>query len=118
MVTTTDGGLFWQDLASDLADEQFARSYALESVRVATIDAVINQLDEARHAAGMSKAALARAVGSDPAVVRRLLSAPGVNPTVGTLAQLAAVVGLRVCLEPADELEWQVSSGSARPAAA
>ncbi|MCL2464114.1 MAG: helix-turn-helix domain-containing protein [Micrococcales bacterium] len=99
----TSGGVFWEDLAADAADAQFARRYELESVRIATIDALVNQLDEARQAAGMSKAALAREVGSDPTVVRRLLSAPGVNPTLGTVAQLAAVLGLRLRLEPTDE---------------
>ncbi len=93
-------GEFWSDLESDLTDPEFAREFAAESVRIATIDALVNQLDEAREAASLSKAALARAIGSDPAVVRRLFSASNVNPTLGTLAEVAGALGLRVTLEP------------------
>lgn len=91
---------FWNDLESDLENLEFAREFATESVRIATIDAIVNQLDEARESAGLSKAALARAIGSDPAVIRRLLSASSVNPTLGTLAEVAAALGFRVRLEP------------------
>ena len=39
-------------------------------------------------------------VGSEPATVRRLFSASHVNPTLGTLAEVAAALGMRVVLEP------------------
>ncbi len=91
---------FWSDLDADLADPVFAREFAAESVRIATIDTLVNQLDTAREAAGLSKAELARAIGSDPAVVRRLFSATNVNPTLGTLAEVAGALGLRVTLAP------------------
>ena len=89
-------GAFWDDLARDLDDPAFARHYAIESARIATIDAVVNALDEAREAEGLSKADLARAVGSEPAVVRRLFGSGRVNPTLGTLAEVAAALGLRI----------------------
>lgn len=71
-----------------------------ESIRIATIDRIINQLDTARAAAGLTKAGLAHAIGSEPATVRRLFSASHVNPTLGTLAEVAAALGMRVVLEP------------------
>ncbi len=92
--------VFWDDLAKDLEDPEFLREYVRESVRIATIDKLVNELDEAREAAGLSKAELARAISAEPAVVRRLFSAGHVNPTVGTLAEIAAVLGMRVTLEP------------------
>lgn len=91
---------FWEDLAEDLWDPEFLRQYVRESVRIATIDELVNALDEAREAAGLSKAGLARAIGADPAVVRRLFSATHVNPTLGTLAEVAAALGMRVTLQP------------------
>jgi len=91
---------FWTDLNSDLQSPEFAREFALQSARIATIDAIINQLDEAREARGLSKAELARSVGSDPASVRRLFSSTSANPTLGTVAEVAAALGLRVRLEP------------------
>lgn len=96
---------FWQDLNEDLKDPEFARAYASESIRIATIDALVNQLDARRENEGLSKAQLARAIGSDPAVVRRLLSASAVNPTLGTLAEVAAALGLKVTLVPMNREE-------------
>jgi len=91
---------FWDDLTRDLEDPEFLREYVTESIRVATIDAVINALDEARVSAGLSKADLARAIGTEPATVRRLFSSHNANPTLGTLAEVAAVLGLRISVEP------------------
>jgi DNA-binding phage protein len=91
---------FWEDLAKDLEDPEFLREFVVESVRIATIDQVVNALDDAREAAGLTKAALARAISQNPAVVRRLFSAGHANPTLGTLAEVAAALGMRVTLEP------------------
>ncbi|KAA2253566.1 helix-turn-helix transcriptional regulator [Solihabitans fulvus] len=95
-----DRSLFWDDLANNLKDPEFLREYVKESVRIATIDAIINTLDEAREAAGLSKAELARAISAQPATVRRLLTAGAVNPTLATVAEVAAALGMRVTLEP------------------
>lgn len=100
-------GLFYQDLERDLEDPQFLRAFVTEAVRIATIDAIINALDDARLAEGLTKAALARAIGAEPAIIRRLFSNPGANPTLGTIAEVAAALGLRISVEPLppEELE-------------
>jgi ribosome-binding protein aMBF1 (putative translation factor) len=87
-------------LAKRLEDPEFARDYAAESARIAAVDTVVNQLDDAREASNLTKAQLARAIGSDPSVVRRLLSADTINPTLATVAELAAALGLKVTLTP------------------
>src|ERR1700733_12100279 len=92
--------VFWDDLASALADPDFLRGFVAESIRIATIDRIVNQLDTARTAAGLTKAGLAHAISSEPATVRRLFSSSHVNPTLGTLAEVAAALGMRVVLEP------------------
>jgi transcriptional regulator with XRE-family HTH domain len=92
--------VFWDDLADDLQDPGFLREYLAESVRIATIDRIVNELDAARQAAGLTKAGLARAISSEPATIRRLFSSGHVNPTLGTLAEVAAALGMRVVLEP------------------
>lgn len=94
------GSAFWDDLAKDLEDPEFRQHYLIESVRIATIDEIVNALDEAREAAGMTKAELARAIDQEPAVVRRLFSAGHVNPTLGTLAEVATALGLKITVEP------------------
>jgi transcriptional regulator with XRE-family HTH domain len=106
--------VFWDDLAQDLNDPRFLRDYVTESIRIATIDRIVNELDEARQAAGLSKAELARAISTEPATVRRLFSAGHVNPTLGTLAEVAAALGMRIILEPLDASERQRVTESLR----
>lgn len=96
---------FWDDLAKDLEDPEFLREYIVESMRIATIDSIINGLDEAREVAGLSKAELARAIQAEPATIRRLFSSDGANPTLGTLAEVGAALGFRIALEPLADVD-------------
>jgi transcriptional regulator with XRE-family HTH domain len=91
--------VFWDDLAKDLEDPEFLREYIVESMRIATIDDLVNSLDQAREASGMTKADLARAISVEPAVVRRLFSGNHLNPTIGTVAEVAAALGMRITME-------------------
>jgi DNA-binding phage protein len=91
---------FWDDLAHDLEDPEFLREYVVESMRIATIDAIVNTLDDAREAAGLSKAELGRAIQVEPATIRRLFASDKSNPTLGTLAEVAAALGMRITVEP------------------
>ena len=102
--------VFWNDLQVELRDPEFLREYVAQWVRISTTDTIVNALDESRVAAGLSKAALARAINADPAALRRLFSARRVNPTVGTVAEIAAVLGLRLVLEPLDSAERDVTT--------
>jgi transcriptional regulator with XRE-family HTH domain len=101
---------FWEDLAADLEDPDFLREYVRESVRIATVDTIMNALDDARLAEGLSKADLARAIGAEPAAVRRLFAAgnSSPNPTLGTLVDVAAALGLRIRLEPLPDEEREM----------
>ena len=92
--------LLRDDLAPELQDPELLREYVLESVRNSTTAQVVNALNDAREAAGLSKAALARAISAQPAAMRRLFSAGQVNPTLGTLAEVAAALGMRISVEP------------------
>ena len=86
-------------------DPEFARAYAAESARIEAIDSIIHALDEARGTEKLSKAALARAIGADASTVRRLLSSESVNPTLSTIAEVAAALGMKVTLTPMSEDE-------------
>lgn len=105
---TVAEGAFWSDLARDLEDPDFLREYVVKSVRIATIDDIVNALEQAREEAGLSKADLARAIHAQPAVVRRLFASGHVNPTLGTLAEVAAALGMRVTLEQLPAIERKV----------
>jgi hypothetical protein len=76
----TRASAFRDDLARDRQDPEFLREYVTESVRIATIDRIVNELDAAREAAGLTKAELARAISSDPlrcaGCSRRVTSTP------------------------------------------
>jgi len=89
----------------DLRDDEFRRQFLLEAERIATIDRIVNQLDDVRRELGVTKADLARAIGRTPESIRRLLTAKSVNPQLSLVAELASVLGYRVTLEPmsADE---------------
>jgi transcriptional regulator with XRE-family HTH domain len=104
-MTVSKQSAFWDDLARDLEDPEFLREYVVESMRIATIDQVVNAIDDAREAAGLSKAELARAIQKEPATIRRLLSSDNTNPTLGTLAEVAAALGLRITVEPIPKAE-------------
>lgn len=105
---------FWEDFAADLQDPVFLRDYVVEAVRIATIDRVVIGLDEAREAAGLSKAELARAIGAEPATIRRLFAHGHSNPTLGTLAEVASVLGMRVTLEAMDAEEQDTITAALR----
>jgi DNA-binding phage protein len=96
---------FWDDLAEDLKDPDFLRDYILESMRIQTVDRLVNDLDEAREAAGMTKADVARAVRAKDSVIRRFFSESSRNYTVETLSAVAAALGMRLTLEPLPEAE-------------
>lgn len=97
---STVSSAFWDDLAKDLEDPEFLRDYVVESMRIATIDRLVNALDQAREAAGLSKAELARAIGAEPAAIRRLFGSGHSNPTLGTLVEVASALGTQVTLTP------------------
>lgn len=99
--------VFWEDLREDLKDPEFLRSYVTNWVKISTTDAIINALDDARENAHLSKAALARSINAEPSTLRRIF-ASGVNrpnPTIGTVAEMAAALGMRLTLEPLADAE-------------
>ncbi len=92
-----------------MRDPQVRAAYEAARARIDAVDRLVRALDDARVALGLSKAELARRIGTDPAAVRRLLTAQGPNPTMETFVGLAQALGLDVQLAPAGR-----SSGSRR----
>ncbi|MFI7166907.1 helix-turn-helix domain-containing protein [Rhodococcus erythropolis] len=96
-------GVFWEDLQKDLEDPEFLRTFVLESLRIKSVDAIVNALDDAREKADLSKAELARAISAPPASIRRLLGNGPSNPTLGTVSEVAAALGYELVLKPLSE---------------
>lgn len=97
--------VFWDDLAQDLEDPEQLRLFLLESIRISTFDSLVNQLDDARYKSGITKAEVARKLGSEPANIRRFFSRGTDNPTLSTLTEVATALGMRISLEPLSEKE-------------
>jgi ribosome-binding protein aMBF1 (putative translation factor) len=64
-------------------DPEFRAEFERQRREIAQVDAVVRKLDELREGSGMSKAELARAIGKEPASIRRFFTAH-VNPELKT----------------------------------
>jgi DNA-binding XRE family transcriptional regulator len=80
-------------------DAGFRAEFERQRRQIDQIDAVVRQLDQLREEVGMSKAALARAIGKEPSSIRRFFTAD-VNPELKTVAAVADVLGARVEVVP------------------
>jgi len=78
-----------------MADPEYREAYDRARAQIEQINGVIRSLDEMREHAGLSKAALARRINRNDAVVRRLFTAE-VNPELRLVAEIASALGARV----------------------
>lgn len=82
-------------LAEQLEDQEFREQFERERREIEAIDAIVGALDGLRDERGLSKAALARQIGKNPASVRRTLTAPG-NPELRTIVSMAEALGAEI----------------------
>ena len=82
-----------------LEEPEFRAEYERTRNELAQVNAVMRALDELRQSAGLSKAQLAREIGRNDAVVRRLFTAE-VNPELRTVAALAAALDADIRIVP------------------
>jgi DNA-binding phage protein len=80
-------------------DSEFRAEFERQREEIAMVDAIVHKLEALRAELGVTKADLARAVGKNPAAIRRLLTASG-NPELGTVVALASELGAEVKLVP------------------
>lgn len=92
--------MFEIGLEKDLSNPEFRKEYESAKKSIEIIDSLINSLDAAREAAGFNKAELARKIGANPTIIRRLFSSGNHNPTLSTVAQIASVLELEVVVRP------------------
>jgi DNA-binding phage protein len=86
-------------LAQRLKDPEFRLAYKRSRREIAIVDDLVNNLEALRDGQGMTKADLARAIGKNPAAVRRLLTASG-NPELKTFVALANALDADVVVVP------------------
>jgi len=103
--------VFWDDLQERLQDPEYLREYVTQSLRISTIDRLVNGLAAALEAQDVTKAEIARRLNTEAATIRRLFTQTGHNPTLGTLAEVAGALGFRVELVAmSDEEREQVTT--------
>jgi DNA-binding phage protein len=83
-----------------MKDPAFAVEYRAARAEIDAIDKLIRALDAARLIEGLSKAELARKIGAQPEMVRRLLTTPKGNPTMDTVLKVASALGYHLELVP------------------
>ena len=103
--------VFWDDLQERLQDPEYLREYVTQSLRINTIDRLVNGLAAALEAQHVTKAEIARRLNTEAATIRRLFTQTGHNPTLGTLTEVAGALGFRVELVAmSDEEREQVTA--------
>ena len=98
-IATTDENFHDRRLARRMEDPEFRAEYERASREIRAIDTIVNALDGLREDHGLSKAELARAIGKNPAAVRRLLTAPA-NPELRTVVAMADALDADVVIVP------------------
>ena len=72
-------------------------------------------IDSERQRVGIPKAELARRIGADPSVVRRLFSREASNPTLKTVLDLLAALNIDVELKRSDLTAPTEETGAGKP---
>lgn len=85
-------------VTTKLKNPSFTKALRAARKRVEAVDALVQSLDDVRERSGISKAELARSIDAKPEIVRRLFTKRGVNPTLRTIVEIAAALGLELKL--------------------
>jgi ribosome-binding protein aMBF1 (putative translation factor) len=86
-------------VAERMQDPEFRAEYERTRQELAQVNEIMRELDALRIDAGLSKAQLARDIGRNDAVVRRLFTSD-VNPELRTIAALAAALDAKIQIVP------------------
>jgi transcriptional regulator with XRE-family HTH domain len=94
MSQISDSAVFDEFLDDQFETEEERAAFERKVAKLVATSDLLNALDQARRAVGVSKAEVARRVGSKRSVVSRLLSGRGANPKVETIADIADALGV------------------------
>jgi DNA-binding phage protein len=98
MATTKTGFDTW--MAKKLKSPSFASAHREAREHIRAVDALVRSLDVVREQSGITKADLARRIDAKPELIRRLFTKAGANPTLETVVEIAAALGLELRLVP------------------
>jgi DNA-binding phage protein len=83
-----------------MQNPEFRERYERSRRSIAAIQQILQTIEATREEAGLSKAALARRAGTNPAATRRLLTCSSGNPTLATVLDIAGALGLELRIVP------------------
>ena len=91
----------WEQIRERLLEDPEAREQYQRTFQ-ATVESrhLLQAIEAERERAGLTKAELARLAGTNPAAMRRLLTAETSNPTLRTLLAIFDALGLEFSLRP------------------
>jgi DNA-binding Xre family transcriptional regulator len=98
-------------LDARLKDATLKTEFDRVSEQIAQVDAVLQDLENLREEAGVSKAELVRQIGKDPASVRRLFTAQVRNPELKTVAAIAAALDAEIQVVPRRHPRQRATAG-------
>ncbi len=90
------GAVFESDLARELADPEARAIFERELAKATAIAMLLQSIEQTRERRRLSKAEVARRVGSERSAISRLLAGKNANPTFNTLADLADALDLEI----------------------
>ncbi len=91
----------WEQFRERLLQDPEAREQYERTFRTTVeIRHLLQAIEAERERAGLTKAELARRAGTNPAALRRLLTAETSNPTLRTLLAVFDALGLELALKP------------------
>ncbi len=112
MATTQAKSSSYHDrrLARRLRDDpEFRAEFERQRREIAIIDSIVGQLDALREQHAWSKAELAREIGKNASVIRRMLTAPA-NPELRTVVAMANALDADVRIVPRQRRRAQRSA--------
>ena len=97
-VSARSGKYFDKYLAASIAEAERAE-VERHLARVKTSAEVVRSLNAARQKRGIALAKVAKAMGTKPSAISRLLGGDEVNPTLGTLVDISRALGVRMKID-------------------
>ena len=97
--TSTAGKYFDQYVAALTAKAEDRAEFERHLARVTASAQVVQNFNVARKKRGVALAKIAKAMGTKPSAISRLLSGDDVNPTLGTLVDLSGALGVRLKID-------------------
>jgi DNA-binding phage protein len=94
----------WAAIRSRIIDTpELQEKYERQKRAIVLTRQILMQIDAERERVGISKAELARRMGTTPSVVRRMFSSKSGNPTLRTVLDMLEALGVEIELKPTQE---------------